>query len=134
MPNFSNKSLVKLESCHEDLQKLFHEVVKKFDCTIIEGYRTNEKQEELFKANKSKLRSGQSKHNKNPSLAVDVAPYYQKTPHIDWNNIENFHLFAGYVLAKADQLNINIRWGGSWDQSLDSRNNKFKDLVHFELI
>ena len=134
MPKFSSKSLTKLESCHEDLQKLFHEVITKFDCTIIEGHRSNERQNELFKSSKSKLKGGFSKHNKTPSLAIDVAPYHTRTPHIDWNKIENFHLFAGYVLATADKLDINIRWGGSWDQTLDTRNNKFNDLVHFELV
>lgn len=134
MSKFSSKSLANLKSCHKDLQKLFLEVVEKFDCTILEGHRSNAKQDELFKSKKSKVRAGQSKHNKTPSLAVDVAPYHKKYPNIDWDNVENFYIFAGYVLATADKLNIKIRWGGSWDMSLDVRNNKFNDLVHFELV
>ena len=45
MPEFSQKSLNKLNQCHPDLQRLFLEVIKEHDCTIIEGYRTKEDQD-----------------------------------------------------------------------------------------
>jgi peptidoglycan LD-endopeptidase CwlK len=74
MPKYSNRSKEKLESCHHDLQKLFNEVIKYYDCTIIEGFRSNECQEELCCQGKSTLKAGKSKHNQNLSLAIDVAP------------------------------------------------------------
>lgn len=133
MPKFSRKSKDKLDTCHTDLQRLFSEVVKTYDCTIIQGHRTLEEQEELYRQGLSQLKGGKSKHNKNPSYAVDVAPYHKQNPNIDWNCTGNFYLFAGYVLGMAQKMNIKIRWGGSWDGSNDIRKNKFNDLVHFEL-
>ena len=134
MPQFGRKSKEQLSSCHPDLQSLFNEVIKHYDCTILEGHRSNERQEKLFHQGQSKLRACQSKHNQSPSLAVDVAPYHIKKPNIDLNCTNNFYLFSGYVLGVANQLGIKIRWGGYWDKTLDVRNNKFNDLVHFELV
>lgn len=133
MPQFGKDSLARLSTCHPDLQKLFNEVIKHYDCTIIEGHRSDEDQLKAFERGKSKIKSG-GMHNKTPSLAVDVAPYYAKQPSIDWECSENFYTFAGYVIATAQQMKIKIRWGGSWNGSLDARENKFNDLVHFELV
>ena len=129
MPKYSNRSKEKLASCHADLQKLFNEVIKNYDCTIIEGFRSNEYQEELYCQGKSKLKAGKSKHNQNPSLAIDVAPYP-----INWNNRIGFYHFVGYVKATADQLNIKIRCGADWDNDNDLHDQTFFDLPHFELI
>lgn len=146
MPAFSNRSKERLDTCHPDLQTLFNEVIKTYDCTIIEGARDRERQQELFRQGLSR-KDGiekKSKHQTNVynpySQAVDVAPWHIKSPHIDWNCEENFYLFSGYVLAVAENLLQKgailhkIRWGGSWDGSRDVRTNKFNDLVHFELL
>ena len=44
MPRFSRKSKGKLNTCDDRLVKLFNEVVKGFDCTVLEGHRGKEKQ------------------------------------------------------------------------------------------
>ncbi len=137
MLKFSLKSKNNLATCHEDLQKIFNEVIKNYDCSILQGWRSNEEQEELFRENKTKLRSGQSKHNKRPSLAVDVAPYP-----IDWKKINKrdikeyykFYHFAGYVKGIADNMKIEIRWGGDWNNNNSFDDQTFDDLPHFELI
>ena len=69
-----------------------------------------------------------SKHNQEPSLAVDVAPWP-----IDWNDSHRFYHFAGFVLGIAAALNIRLRWGGDWDSDFDLRDQTFFDLPHFEL-
>ena len=56
MPRFSKRSLGRLETCDERLQELFKEVVKRFDCTIIEGHRGEEKQNAAYKKGNSKLK------------------------------------------------------------------------------
>ena len=61
-------------------------------------------------------------------MAVDVAPYP-----IDWEDRDRFHYFGGYVLGIAKSLGLNIRWGGDWDQDTQTKDNKFDDLVHFEI-
>jgi peptidoglycan L-alanyl-D-glutamate endopeptidase CwlK len=141
MPSFSKTSNGRLSTCHEDLQVLFREVVVNFDCIILEGHRDVARQQRLFNEGKSKLDgvNKKSKHNFDPSIAVDVAPYHSSSPHVRWNDYNGFYLFAGYVLGIADVLfNENkikhkIRWGGDWDMDKDTKDQTFNDLVHFEL-
>tara|TARA_B100000424_G_C22896558_1_gene476849 strand:- start:395 stop:790 length:396 start_codon:yes stop_codon:yes gene_type:complete len=128
MPRFSKKSLSKLETCDKRIQDLFLRVVKKFDCTIIEGHRSKDRQNKLFKEGKSKLKYPKGKHNAIPSKAVDVAPYP-----IDWNDRERFTYFAGYVLGIAYEMGLKIRWGGDWDMDTQVKDNNFDDLPHFEI-
>tara|TARA_R100000808_G_scaffold20547_2_gene44399 strand:- start:1533 stop:1925 length:393 start_codon:yes stop_codon:yes gene_type:complete len=128
MPRFSTRSKGRLHTCHESLIKLFNEVVKDFDCTIIEGHRGKDKQNAAYDRGNSKLRYPKGKHNGKPSLAVDVAPYP-----IDWSDRDRFHLFAGYVLGIASQMGLKIRWGGDWDMDTQTKDNRFDDLVHFEV-
>ena len=128
MPKFSKKSLSKLETCDKRLQDLFLRVVKKFDCTILEGHRGKDRQNKLFDEGKSKLKYPKGKHNSLPSKAVDVAPYP-----IDWNDRERFTYFAGYVLGIAYQMGLKIRWGGDWDMDTQVKDNNFDDLPHFEI-
>ena len=60
---------------------------------------------------------------------VDVVAYP-----IDWNDRERQTLFAGYVLGLAKSMGITLRWGGDWDRDTDVQDNKFDDLMHFELV
>jgi peptidoglycan L-alanyl-D-glutamate endopeptidase CwlK len=128
MPQFSKTSQEKLSTCHKDLQKLFNEVVKNYNCAIIEGYRSEADQLKAFNEGKSKIKTD-GKHNKNPSLAIDAAPYP-----VDWNDKIRFYHFIGYVKATADHLGIKIRCGGDWDGDNDLKDQTFFDLPHFELV
>ena len=140
MANFGKTSKQKLSTAHIDLQTLFNTVVKHYDCTILEGYRSVERQKSLFDAGKSKIDGIHRKgnHNYQPSRACDVVPYP-----IDWNDTKRFYHFSGYVLGIADML-LNegkiahvVRWGGNWHGSFADRDLKpqnFNDLVHFELV
>jgi peptidoglycan L-alanyl-D-glutamate endopeptidase CwlK len=129
MPSFGKRSRANLDTAHESLQKLFDEVVKEYDCAVIEGHRNQERQDRLFFEGKSKLKFPNGKHNKVPSLAVDVVPYP-----IDWSDKVRFYHFAGYVKGVASQLGIKVRWGGDWDSDNDLNDQTFFDLPHFELI
>lgn len=112
-----------------DLQRLFFEVVKHFDCSVTCGHRGRDKQDELFLEGKTKVRFSDSKHNSVPSTAVDVAPWP-----IDYDDRERFTLFAGVVLGVASQMKIRVRWGGDWDQDTEVDDNRFDDMPHFELV
>lgn len=129
MPEYSSKSLRRLREAHPRLQEVFLEVIKHFDNTIITGYRDEEEQEHMFETGRSKVHYPDSKHNKKPSLAIDVAPYP-----IDWDDVQRFHLFAGFVLGVAASQGIELRWGGNWDMDDQVKDNKFDDLLHYELI
>ena len=129
MTHFSDTSLRRLSTCHPDLQEVFNEVVKEFDCTILCGYRNKEEQEAAFDQGRSKVSWPDSKHNTQPSRAIDVAPYP-----VDWEDLERFYYFAGYVKGIAKGMGIKIRFGGDWDNDMRIKDNNFNDLVHFELI
>jgi len=131
MNRFSKRSLRKLATCHPDLQRLFREVIKHFDCMVGEGYRGKQRQASLFNQGRSRLEFPNSEHNKVPSRAIDAAPWP-----VDWTDRDRFHFFAGFVLSEAIKLGIPIRWGGCWSGNWVNgfRNNKFDDLAHFELI
>jgi peptidoglycan LD-endopeptidase CwlK len=128
MPRFGKRSIGRLQTCDQKLQELFYEVVKHFDCSIIEGHRGEERQNKAYADGKSKVKYPNGKHNQNPSIAVDVAPYP-----IDWSDRDRFHYFGGFVLGVAKEMGMNIRWGGDWNQDTHTKDNKFDDLVHFEI-
>ena len=139
MPSFGKTSLERLGTCHSDLQTLFNEVIKTFDCIVLEGHRGQEAQDKAFREGKSQKQWPSGKHNQLPSLAIDVAPYSPPVT-VDWNDIKRFYYFAGFVKGTARQLKSegkithDIRFGGDWDNDTEVKDNSFNDLVHFELI
>ena len=128
MPSFSQRSKDRLATCDDRLQEVFEEVIKHWDCTILQGERTKEEQDEFFRTGRSKVRWPNSKHNSSPSKAVDVAPYP-----IDWNDTRRFDYFAGFVKGIALSKGVTLRWGGDWDSDGDVRDQNFNDLPHFEI-
>ena len=134
MPKFSQRSKDRLNTCHSDLVRVFTEVVKYYDCTVIEGQRSPERQAELVRQGKSKTLK--SKHLVTPlSFAVDVVPYP-----IEWNRRgqQRMRHFAGFVFGVASQLGVNLRWGGDWSNDVWTKRDglqdqSFMDLPHYEL-
>tara|TARA_R110000824_G_scaffold162092_1_gene337693 strand:+ start:533 stop:931 length:399 start_codon:yes stop_codon:yes gene_type:complete len=130
MPRFGKRSKERLKGVDAKLQNVMNEVVKYFDITIIEGLRSQERQNELVAQGKSKTKFGKHVDGK----AVDIAPYP-----IDWKARDDFHLLGGFVLGVASQMGVNVRWGGDWSASSlykgkrTTKDNSFDDLVHFEL-
>lgn len=122
MPVFGDRSLANLEGVHPDLVHLFEEVVKTYDCAVLSGYRDEAEQNALVEHDppRSRLRYPDSKHNRQPAHAVDVAPWP-----IDWSNLTRFAHFAGYVSRIAWEMQIPVTWGGWW--------RGFPDYSHFEL-
>ena len=128
MAKFGKRSKERLATCDERLQKVFNEVIKYVDCSVLEGHRSAERQDKLYEEGKTKVRYPKGRHNASPSLAVDVVPYP-----IDWHDRERFHLFSGFVLGLARGMGINLRWGGDWDQDFEVADNRFDDFPHFEI-
>lgn len=128
MPSFSDESLEKLKTCDALLRVVFNEVIKHFDCIVLCGFRNQTDQDAAFASGASKLRWPLGEHNKIPSKAVDVVPYP-----IDWNDTDRMRFFAGFVLGIATTMQIKLRWGGDWDCDTKTKDNKFQDLLHFEL-
>lgn len=155
---FSKTSFERLSTCDIRLVELFSEVVKHFDCSVLEGRRDKDTQEYYFKTGKSKLRWSNSKHNalvEDKSKAVDVVPYpvdwsYEKEiiNHLTYgykaghdfsramkvvHNIERWFKFGGFVLGMAQKMEIPLVWGGDWDGDHQMSDQRFDDLPHFEL-
>ena len=136
MPSFSLESLDQLKTCHPDLIRLFTEVIKYYDCTIIEGFRNKEQQEKMFNKHWSQVHFPQSMHNRYLSRAVDAKPVgidYDKLDKMDWKEWCQFYHFIGFVKATAINLGIKVRCGGDWDGDMNIRDQKFYDLPHFEI-
>ncbi len=132
MPYFGRTSRKRLETCRSNLQDLFNQVIREFDCTVIEGHRLKEKQNQYYDEGRSKVQYPDGKHNSDPSDGIDVAPFINGS--ISWNRIHCLH-FAGFVLGIAFVMGIKIRWGGDWDMDHEAvTDQEFQDLVHFELV
>jgi peptidoglycan L-alanyl-D-glutamate endopeptidase CwlK len=135
MAEFGKRSMDRLATAHPDLQKVMKEAIKDFDFTILYGYRTPEEQKKLYEVGRhldgdtwqvvGKTVTNldgtvkKSKHNYNPSLAVDIAPYP-----IDWEDIDRFKTMVQIVKNAALRVGVSIKCGADW---------KMRDYPHFEL-
>jgi len=130
---FSHTSEANLTTqVHPDLQRLFREVLKHVDCSVLGGIRTLAEQRQDVASGKSEtLASMHLPQSDGLSHAVDVAPYPQRWNDPKWK--QDLDYFAGFVLGVASQLGIGIRWGGDWKRTNDPESNGFEDLDHFEL-
>jgi len=128
LPKFGSRSKERLTTCDEILQKVFNEVIKYVDCSVLEGHRGEERQNRLFEEGKTKVTYPNGRHNSNPSNAVDVTPYP-----INWEDRERQTLFAGFVIGIARSMGITLRWGGDWDMDFEVMDNRFDDFPHFEI-
>lgn len=135
MPEFGTASIGQLMTCHEDLQDIMNVAIKDGpDFSVLEGFRDEKEQERLFRAGLTTIHWPYGNHNKKPSLAVDIAPYFaHKNPHIDWADPKPFHVLAGYIKGIAHNMGHVIRWGGDWDSDWTYDDQNFHDLPHMEL-
>ena len=128
MPYFGKSSKKRLSTCDDRLQKVFNEVIEHVDCSVLCGHRGKDDQNKAYKEGKSKAKYPNGRHNRQPSLAVDVSPYP-----IDWKDLERQTLFAGFVLGIAKQMGIDLIWGNDWDGDFETKDTGLKDYPHFEL-
>ena len=140
MPHFSEQSKERLSTCDPSLQLIFNKVIKHYDCSIIEGERSKEKQNEYFDKGVSKLRYPNGNHNSSPSRAVDAAPHpypnlHSKDKREVRKELDRIFYFSGFVMAIAigTEIGIELRWGGDWDRDKMLTDQKWDDLFHFEL-
>ncbi len=131
---FSRRSLSRLETCHPDLILLMREVIASPDCpcdvTVLCGYRGQEEQDQAFASGNSKLRYPQSRHNRIPSLACDVAPFIAGAVSWSW---PDYYPLADHIKATWTRLqaegrlsdDYRISWGGDFST--------WKDGPHWEL-
>ena len=102
------------------------------DVSLTSGYRGPDEQNELYANGASTVRWPDSKHNKRPSVAVDLQPYPYPTyePKL-WGALG---YIAGRAFAIAAEEGFRIRWGGDWNGNGDLTDQQFDDLFHLELV
>ncbi len=157
--NYGATSLQRLATVHPELQNLMKAVGEHFPNTILEGERTVEQQEKNVAKGVSKTMN--SKHVRSPAEAVDAAPDPLSWPQAAKllarvesvagqltdeqgaeimalvegyvREVARWYYFGGFVLGYAEELNVDIRWGGDWDGDRKLEDQTFHDLPHFEI-
>lgn len=124
----SARSVERLNTIRMDLRQVCFKAFETmpFDVTVLEGYRTKERQDQLFKEGKTKVKV--SRHQS--GFAVDLCPYP-----VDWNDTDRFKIMAQHMFDAAKELGITIRWGGNWSRNniTDKPPSSFVDMPHFEI-
>lgn len=112
------RSIDNLRGVHPDLIRVVERAIQitEVDFTVIEGLRTRQRQAVLMKRGASKTMN--SRHI--TGHAVDIVPWP-----IDWNDLSRFKLVANAMLQAAEELGVDVEWGGDWKT--------FYDGPHFQL-
>lgn len=150
MPVFSERSRQMLVTCHPDLRLVFEEVLRHWDCTVLEGQRSRQQQAENVRRGVSQTMESRHlvEYSERPELgvdAVDAAPAPLRWPQrpkdhspaerTRWmKDMARFYFFGGFVLGVASQLGVALRYGGDWDGDREIHEQRFDDLVHFERL
>lgn len=129
MPAFSTLSEQRLATCDPRLQAILKEAIRHVDFTVLCGFRGPDEQEDAYRTGRSKVRWPNSKHNRKPSVAVDLAPYP-----VDWTDTARFARLAGYIERIAHEQGVKLRWGGDFDMDGRTAGEKLVDMPHLEII
>lgn len=118
--SFSRRSRDRLDGVHMDLVRVMELAISRspIDFTVLEGLRTKERQRQLVASGASKTMN--SRHL--TGHAVDIAPMSGGTVSWDW---PLYHKLAPVVKDAAEELGVDIEWGGDWTS--------FKDGPHWQL-
>jgi len=127
----SEKNLV---GVHPDLVKVVRKVAESHNILVIEGVRTQERQDALYAQGRTKpgpivTWTKDSKHIQ--GLAVDVVKL--KGTSIDWNDVKSFEELGKIMLDTAKELGVSLRWGYDWDSDGKLREKGENDGPHFQL-
>ena len=111
------RSRKNLEGVHKDLQRVVERAIEitDKDFTVIEGLRSKSRQRKLVNDGKSKTMN--SRHL--TGHAVDIAPWP-----ISWD-WDEFYPIADAMKEAADELGVDLEWGGDWKS--------FPDAPHWQL-
>jgi hypothetical protein len=117
------------------MQAIAVAVAKHRNCSALSGRRGEVEQNYLYRIGMSTKKYPHSDHNTSPfSIAIDLAPYRDLVPHINWEDRDSFMEFSGYVKSVADALGTPVGNGYDWDFDLDFSDQTFMDGAHFWLL
>lgn len=123
---FSSSSMARMEGIDPQLMRVAHRAlqISKIDFGIPQhgGKRTAKQQNELFRAEKSQLDGYEKLSYHQSGKALDVYAYVDGRA--SWDEKHLTHVAAA-MLAAANELGVNLQWGGHWSQ--------FIDMPHFQI-
>ncbi len=136
--SFGKSSCQVLSMADERLQRVAQRALSfnQMDFSVIESFRTLERQKRLFDSRKSKIDgvTKKGKHNFKPSLAIDILPFPNEVNGVNvWEDRQRFCVLAGLMYAAASIEGVSIRWGGDWSGNGNNADSNFHDLPHFEI-
>lgn len=131
MSNFGKKSAAVRETLHPIWKEILDEAIKSdyFDFSLIQGHRPDAEQNAAYESGVSHARAGESAHNFDPSLAVDITPYPS-----GYKDGQAMLLLAGHIISTAERLGYKVTCGCDWDRDGMIIDTNFKDFWHFELM
>lgn len=129
--DYYSKSIKNYISLDTKLKGAYDFLITWIEAEVYHGHRGRTPQNRLFADGKSKLEFPDSKHNVEPSRAMDLQLYKNGKPVWD----KEFYINANRLLQfYAWHNEFNLRWGGNWDQDntiIDDQS--FDDLMHWEV-
>lgn len=119
------KSKKELQGVKEELIDVVDRAIQltSQDFSVHDGLRTYEEQMSLVARGASK--TIKSKHLE--GKAVDLVPYLNGKLRWEWNLI---YPITDAVRKAAQELNVDLRWGGAWDINLTQSEAPARALVH----
>lgn len=137
--SLSQRSISNLRQVHPDLVSVVELAIQITgqDFIVIEGVRTQERQDELWAQGRTKpgpivtWTKDASSHGIGKDgygHAVDICPFP-----VDWNDLSKFDAIYVAMMAAAQELGVRLRYGGDWDMDGKLRERGETDSPHFEL-
>lgn len=126
--SFGTRSLSNLSGVHPDLLACAHYALRvtKVDFAVTWGLRTAAQQKAIFDRGRSWTLD--SRHR--TGHAVDTVAWVNGAA--DWDLKPQIAVHDAFEQA-AEALQVNVRWGGDWDEDGDTEDEKRRDAYHHEL-
>ena len=116
------RSRAELKGVHPDMDKVVRRAIKitRQDFTVHDGIRTLREQKRYVKKGVSKtLNSKHLKQKDGYGHAVDLVPYINGKLRWEW---EPIYEIAAAMHQAANDLGVQLRWGGVWDRVFNDLN------------
>lgn len=136
----SKRSMDNYLTLHEDLRRIIDVALKcsQVDFVVVEGHRSIERQQQLFKEGKTKIDgiNKKGKHNEYPSMAFDFCavaknPYHEPT----MMYLVGVFTSIGEALRLTGDVSHRVRSGANWDMDGELLTDQtFIDMPHIEIV
>ena len=148
MNEFSTTSKERRDTCHPDLIKILDLAItlSAIDFGVSEGHRPTARQQKLYAQGRTEPGkivtrvdgiTQKSRHQTNPSEAVDLYAYYNgraQWKQIDLAYIAGVMQAAARILFAKGTISHLVTWGGNWDNDgIILIDQSFDDAPHFQL-